>query len=146
MNVRLRTWNRCLVWLGSGWAIACALGTGAPAWGQLVQPVPAQAPARQVATAEQSVVEGYSVPAGDVNQLAARLSQQFAGRNDVRIAADVRQQKIVAIAPAAVQREIAAAIVQSLSAPAAAPDGAIGAPVADERRSLHRIELKNLSW
>ena len=151
MNGRLQLATRlALGGLALSWLVAAGASAQAP-----------QPPAGAVRPSA-GVVEGYSVPAGDLNALAAQLQQQFAANRDVRIAADPRTRKIVAIAPPEVQRQIGAAIAQALAQPAAGPGlQAPGAPAAgpamgppvgppmpphNQRRSLERLRLEHVTW
>jgi type II secretion system protein D len=150
MDRRLQTGARRLAAITGGLAVGCLLAAGSIVHAQ--EPPPRQAAAARQDSA--AVVEGYSVPAGDLNALAVHLQQQFAAHRDVRIAADARSRKIVAIAPPELQRQIAAAIAQGVGGPglaapgAPSPDPAIAPPAGppNERRSLERLRLQHVTW
>jgi type II secretion system protein D len=126
------------------------LASGPPARSQAIAPMPPAGPATGAAPG--SVVESYEAAGGDLNQVVALLQKQVEGRG--RIFADPRTRKIVAVAPAQVQREVAAWLTQYAAAQAQAaqandpPAIRLGPaqPVDPQQRSSQRLALRHLAW
>ena len=137
-------------WLAGPLAVALVLASGPPARSQVAAP---PAPGAAAAGAAQaSVVQSYEAPGGDLNQVVALLQKRVEGRG--RIFADPRTRKVVAVAPAEVQREITSWLTQYAAGLAQAAGGGEGAdiqlaPTAQvdpHRRSSQRLALKHLAW
>jgi general secretion pathway protein D len=132
---------------GGGWPLVSVLApTRCAAQGPALTPA---RPTNPQAAAPAGVIEGHLVPAGDLSVMVAALQKHYQGRGDVRLAAEPRTRKIVAVAPPEVQREIAQWIAaQSASAPLAGVQPASADVPAEEAaaRSTDRVALAESTW
>ncbi len=119
------------------------------------EPRIAQAPAATPAAQPQPeaaapTVKAHGVPLAKLNEFTTLLQQQYAGRDDVRISVDIRTRKVLVLAPAKVQRDIAAqaALITRQAGPPAPParpePAAAPAPFKQQSRTLKHIDAAEL--
>ncbi|MFO0902667.1 MAG: secretin N-terminal domain-containing protein [Pirellulales bacterium] len=120
--------------------------------------VPTEPPAD--AATEDSVVKGYSVDDGvDVDRVVADLKKRYVRVPDIKIAADSRTKKVIVVAPANIQADVAQWVPKLAAAQAAAPRKStapsVSAPPAANQpmRNAARAAqpaaphpLKNIAW